>query len=133
MCPTHKIVKYPRHVRFDKPFGNCELRQFSPLFDPKSVESDGSYELHILSGPGAYTIYPQYWRLDPVEEGFSTGQTVDLRAGDEIRLDLHLRDTFRWVSQSFECPADMIVNLGTIPFGSTLPRILPEDFKTARR
>ena len=42
-------------------------------------------------------------------------------------------DTFRWESQLFECPADMIVNLGTIPFGTTPPSILPEDFKTARR
>jgi RNA polymerase sigma-70 factor (ECF subfamily) len=64
------------------------------------VGDDGTYQLTILGGEGQYHIYPRYWRLDPVEDGFfDSGETIRLTPGDDQKQDLYLPGTF---SMSFQ-------------------------------
>jgi hypothetical protein len=59
------------------------------------VGPDGAYELRLLSGEGTYLVYPQYWRKDPFEDtGSADGESLALRPGDDVNVDLHLPDTF---------------------------------------
>jgi RNA polymerase sigma-70 factor (ECF subfamily) len=59
------------------------------------VQDDGTFQLTILGGEGEYHVYPRYWRLDPIEDGFEDGgQTLSLTPGDEKKQDLFLPGTF---------------------------------------
>lgn len=75
------------------------------------VGADGTYELILLAGAGSYHVYPTYWRLDPIQEGYDVGETVELTPGDEYHLDLRLRDTFSMSFQVVDLAGNPIENL----------------------
>lgn len=57
------------------------------------VGPDGAYELRLLSGEGNYLVYPRYWRQD-FDDRTPDGESLTLRPGDEVNVDLYLPDTF---------------------------------------
>jgi len=58
------------------------------------VNADGSYEFHLLTGPGTYSLYATYEDRSSKRLEDTYGKNFDLRGGENITIDLTLPDPF---------------------------------------